>query len=152
MKILDVLQEESIISELRATDKKGVLEELTAPVAKASGINQEEMVRVLLERERLGSTGVGDGIAIPHGKLKSLESLLVGFGRSHKGVDFEAIDGKPAYLFFLLMAPENSTGAHLRMLARISRLLKDSSFRERLMTAADRHKLYIAIADEDHEF
>ncbi len=151
MKILDILKEEAIIAELNATDKKGVLEELTGPVAQASGVAQEEMVRVLLERERLGSTGIGDGIAIPHGKLKSLESLLIGFGRSHKGVDFEAIDGKPAHIFFLLMAPENSTGAHLQMLARISRLLKDTAFRQRLMTAADRHKLYMVIADEDQE-
>ena len=148
---MDILREESIISELNATDKKGVLEELTGPVAEASGVDREEMVRVLLERERLGSTGIGDGIAIPHGKLKSLRSLLVGFGRSLKGVEFEAIDGKPAYLFFLLMAPENSTGAHLQMLARISRLLKDNTFRERLMTAADRSNLYRAIADEDHK-
>jgi len=152
MKILDILKEKAIISELNATDKKGALEELTRPVAKASGVNHEEMVRVLLERERLGSTGIGGGIAIPHGKLKSLDSLLVGFGRSHKGVDFEAIDGKPAHLFFLLMAPENSTGAHLQMLARISRLLKDSTFRQRLMTAGDRHEIYMAIASEDHEF
>jgi PTS system nitrogen regulatory IIA component len=152
MKILDSLKEESIISELNATDKKGVLEKLTDPVAKAAGVNQEEMIRVLLERERLGSTGIGGGIAIPHGKLKSLESLLVGFGRSHKGVDFEALDGKPAHLFFLLMAPENSTGAHLQMLARISRLLKDSTFKRRLMTAVDRRDLYMVIANEDHEF
>jgi PTS system nitrogen regulatory IIA component len=152
MRILDTLKEEAIIPELNATDKRGVLENLTDPVAKASGVSQEEMVRVLLERERLGSTGIGGGIAIPHGKLKSLESLLVGFGRSLKGVDFEAMDGKPAHLFFLLLAPENSTGAHLQMLARISRLLKDSSFKERLMTAADRHELFMVIANEDHEF
>jgi PTS system nitrogen regulatory IIA component len=152
MRILDSLKEESIISELNATDKKGVLEKLTGAVAKTSGVGQEEMIRVLLERERLGSTGIGGGIAIPHGKLGSLDSMLVGFGRSHKGVDFEALDGKPAHIFFLLMAPENSTGAHLRMLARISRLLKDSTFRERLMTAADRHELYMVIANEDHEF
>jgi PTS system nitrogen regulatory IIA component len=152
MRILDSLKKESIISELNATDKKGVLEKLTGAVAKTSGVGQEEMIRVLLERERLGSTGIGGGIAIPHGKLGSLDSILVGFGRSHKGVDFEALDGKPAHIFFLLMAPENSTGAHLRMLARISRLLKDSTFRERLMTAADRHELYMVIANEDHEF
>ena len=152
MKILDTLKQEAIISELNATDKKGVLEKLAGPVAKASGVNQEEMVRVLLERERLGSTAIGGGIAIPHGKLKFLESLLVGFGRSRKGVDFEAIDGKPAHLFFLLMAPEDSTGDHLRMLARISRLLKDSSFKQRLMTAADRREIYTVIANEDHEF
>lgn len=152
MRIIDSLKEESIISELNTTDKKGVLEKLTGPVAKASGVNQQEMIRVLLERERLGSTGIGGGIAIPHGKLKSLDSLLVGFGRSRKGVEFEALDGKPTHLFFLLMAPENSTGAHLRMLARISRLLKDSTFKQRLMTAADRHELYVVIANEDHEF
>jgi PTS system nitrogen regulatory IIA component len=152
MRILDVLKEETIISKLDATDKKGVLEELTGPVAQVSGIDQEEMVRVLLERERLGSTGIGEGIAIPHGKLKSLQSLLVSFGRSQKGVDFEAIDGKPAHLFFLLLAPENSTGDHLRMLAGISRLLKDETFRQRLMTAPDRSGLYMVIADEDRDF
>ena len=152
MRILDVLQEETIISELEATDKKGVLEELTGPVAKISGVDQKEMVRVLLERERLGSTGIGEGIAIPHGKLKSLQSLLVSFGRSRKGVDFEAIDGKPAHLFFLLMAPENSTGDHLRMLACISRLLKDDTFRQRLLTAEDQHKLYGVISDGDRDF
>jgi PTS system nitrogen regulatory IIA component len=147
-----VLKEETIISELTATDKKGVLQELTGPVAQVSGANQDEMVRVLLERERLGSTGIGTGVAIPHGKLRSLDSLLVGFGRSRKGIDFDAIDGKPAHLFFLLMAPENSTGAHLRMLARISRLLKDSSLRQSLMDAADRHELFTLIENEDKEF
>jgi len=152
MRILDTLKEEVIIAELNASDKKGVVEEIAAPMAKASGVDQQEMVRVLLERERLGSTGIGGGIAIPHGKLKSLDSLLVGFGRSLKGVDFEAIDGKPAHLFFLLIAPEDSTGTHLRMLARISRLLKDSTFKQQLMTAADQHEIYTVIANEDHEF
>ena len=97
MKILNILNEGAIISELSATDKKGVLEELTAPLAQASGLDHEELVRVLLERERLGSTGIGDGIAIPHAKSKSLESLFMGFGRSRKGVDFEATDGRPAW-------------------------------------------------------
>jgi PTS system nitrogen regulatory IIA component len=152
MKILDSLKEEAIIAELKASDKKGVLEELTAPIAEASGISHEEMVRVLLERESLGSTGIGGGIAIPHGKSKSLQSLLMGFGRSFKGVDFEAMDGKPAHLFFLLLASEDSTGAHLKMLARISQLLKSSVFRERLMNAADWRELYAVIEKEDQEF
>jgi PTS system nitrogen regulatory IIA component len=152
MKILDSLKEEAIIAELKATDKKGVLEELTAPIAEASGISHEEMVRVLLERESLGSTGIGGGIAIPHGKSKSLQSLLMGFGRSLKGVDFEAMDGRPAHLFFLLLASEDSTGAHLKMLARISQLLKSSVFRERLMNAADWRELYAVIEKEDQEF
>ncbi|MBW1896644.1 MAG: PTS sugar transporter subunit IIA [Deltaproteobacteria bacterium] len=152
MKILDILKEETIISELTATDKKGVLQELTGPVAQVSGVNQDEMVRVLLDRERLGSTGIGTGVAIPHGKLRSLDSLLVGFGRSRKGIGFDAIDGRPAHLFFLLMAPENSTGDHLRMLARISRLLKDSALRQSLMDAAGPHELYTLIENEDHDF
>ena len=152
MKILDNLKEEAIIADLRATDKKGVLQELAAVLAEISEVNQEEMVRVLLERERLGSTGIGGGIAIPHGKMKSLSSLLMGFGRSRKGVDFDAMDGKRTHLFFLLLAPEDSTGGHLKMLARISRLLKNSVFKERLMNAEDRLELYAAIEKEDEEF
>jgi PTS system nitrogen regulatory IIA component len=152
MKILDNLKQEAIIAELNATDKKGVLNELSSVLAEVSGGNQEEMVRVLLERERLGSTGIGGGIAIPHGKLKSLESLLMVFGRSRKGVDFDAMDGKPAHLFFLLLAPEDSTGGHLKMLARISRLLKNSVFKERLVNAADWRELYKVIEKEDKEF
>jgi PTS system nitrogen regulatory IIA component len=152
MKILDSLAEGAVIAELNATDKKGVLEELTVPVAEASGVSHEEMVRVLLERERLGSTGIGGGIAIPHGKSKSLKSLFVGFGRSLKGVDFEAMDGKAAHLFFLLLAPEDSTGAHLKMLARISGLLKNNVFKERLMSAADGRELYTVIEKEDEDF
>ncbi|MBW2036148.1 MAG: PTS sugar transporter subunit IIA [Deltaproteobacteria bacterium] len=152
MRILDALSEGAIIAELNATEKKQVLEELTVPLAKDSGVNHEEMVRVLLEREHLGSTGIGDGIAIPHGKLKSIQSLLMAFGRSRKGVDFEAIDRKPAHLFFLLLAPEDCAGTHLRMLARLSHLLKDATFRERLMSAADAEELYAVIAEEDNDF
>jgi nitrogen PTS system EIIA component len=152
MKILDNLKPEAIISDLQATDKKGVLQELTSALAQVSKVGQEDMVRVLLERERLGSTGIGGGIAIPHGKMASLSSLLMGFGRSRKGVDFDAMDGKRTHLFFLLLAPEDSTGGHLKMLARISRLLKNSVFKERLVTAADRRELYAVIEKEDQEF
>ncbi len=152
MRILDSLKEGAIVAELNATDKKGVLSELTASLADASGVKQEELLRVLLERERLGSTGIGGGIAIPHGKLKPLQSMLMGFGRSRKGVDFDAMDGKPTHLFFLLLAPEDSTGGHLKMLARISRLLKNTVFKERLMNAADWRELYMVIEKEDQEF
>jgi PTS system nitrogen regulatory IIA component len=152
MKILDNLNAEAIIADLRATDKKGVLQELTTVLAEISEVSQEEMVRVLLERERLGSTGIGGGIAIPHGKMKSLSSLLMGFGRSRKGVDFDAMDGKRSHLFFLLLAPEDSAGGHLKMLARISRLLKNSVFKERLMNSEDWRELYAAIEKEDEEF
>jgi len=152
MKILDNLNQKAIISKLHATDKNGVLNELSTALAEVSGGNQEEMMRVLLDRERLGSTGIGGGIAIPHGKMNSLDSLLMAFGRSRKGVNFETMDGKPAHMFFLLLAPQDSTGGHLKMLARISQLLKDSVFKERLMNAVDQRELYAAFEEEDKEF
>ena len=152
MKILEVLKQEAIIADLQATNKKGVLEELTGPVAAIAGIDKEKLVNVLLERERLGSTGIGNGIGIPHGKMKDLEELVIGFGLSRTGVDFESIDGNPAHIFFVLMTPENSTGLHLKLLARISRILKHDSFRERLMSAADTEEIYNIIKEEDEEF
>jgi PTS system nitrogen regulatory IIA component len=152
MKILDVLKRETIVPDLKAQTKKGILEELVVPVADIAGVNQEELVRVLMERERLGSTGIGGGIGIPHGKLKDLESLVLGFGLSRKGVDFESIDGQPTHIFFILMTPENSTGLHLKLLARISRILKNDPFKERLMDAIDGDEIYNIIKEEDEEF
>jgi len=110
MKILDVLASESILVDLQAQDKTGVIEELARPVAQIAGVDHEELVRVLLDRERLGSTGIGGGIGIPHGKLKDLDALALGFGISRKGLDFESMDGRPTRIFFLLVTPENSTG------------------------------------------
>ena len=152
MKILDVLQKEAIIDDLKSKDKKGVLEELVSPVARIAEVNHENLVRVLMDRERLGSTGIGGGIGIPHGKLKDLDSLVLGFGLSRKGVDFESMDGRPTHIFFLLVTPENSTGLHLKLLARISRILKNEPFRERLLNAADRDEILSIIEEEDEEF
>jgi nitrogen PTS system EIIA component len=152
MKILDVLTKDAIIPSLEARDKKSVLEELVAPIAPMTNINPEELVRVLMERERLGSTGIGGGIGIPHGKLKELDSLLIGFGLSRKGLDFESMDGKPTHIFFLLITPENSTGLHLKLLARISRLLKNEPFKEKLLGASDSDEIYDIIKREDEEF
>jgi len=152
MKILDVLPKEAIIDNLKAQDKKGVLEELVMPIAGITGLNQEDLVRVLIERERLGSTGIGGGIGIPHGKLKDLDSLVLGFGLTRKGVDFDSMDGRPTHIFFLLLTPENSTGLHLKLLARISKILKHDPFRERLLNAADKEEIYAIINDEDEEF
>lgn len=152
MKIIDVLQKEAIIVELTATDKKGVLEELVSPVAQIAGVHQEEMVRVLLDRERLGSTGIGEGVGIPHGKLKGLDNLALGFGISRKGVDFESIDNRPTYIFFLLITPENSTGLHLKLLARISKILKSVPFKESLLNATDREDIYSIIKEADDAF
>jgi nitrogen PTS system EIIA component len=152
MKIIDALQKEAIIVELTATDKKGVLEELVSPVAKIASASQEEMVRVLLDRERLGSTGIGEGVGIPHGKLRGLDSLALGFGISRKGVDFESMDNRPTYIFFLLITPENSTGLHLKLLARISKILKSIPFKESLLNASDREDIYNLIKEADEAF
>lgn len=152
MKICDVLHKEAILADLKARNKKGILEELVAPVADIAQVQQEDLVRVLLERERLGSTGIGGGIGIPHGKMKNLENLVLGFGLSRKGVDFESLDGKPAHIFFLLVTPENSTGLHLKLLARISRILKNETFKNRLLEAGDRDEIFGIIMGEDEEF
>ena len=152
MKILDVLKKDAILADLKATDKKGIIEELVTPLAEAAKTDKENLVSVLLERERLGSTGIGGGIGIPHGKLKNLESLLLGFGLSRNGVDFESMDGRPTRIFFLLITPENSTGLHLKLLSRISRLLKNDLFKERLCNAENSQEIYSIIEENDEEF
>ncbi len=152
MKILELLNEDAINVNLDAQDKKGVISEMVAPIAHSAGVNQEELVRVLLERERLGSTGIGGGIGIPHGKLRDLDSLVLGFGLSRQGIDFESMDNRPTHIFFLLLTPESSAGLHLKLLARISRLLKNDSFKQRLMQATTAKDVIDAISEEDEEF
>ena len=102
-----------------------------------------------MDRERLGSTGIGEGFAIPHGKLKTLEQIVIAFGRSHQGIPFDSMDGKDAYYFFVLIAPEDSAGLHLKALAKISRFLKNSAFKESLSRAADREALQKVIQEQD---
>ena len=152
MKICDVLDRRSILPDLKARNKKGILEELVVPVAEIAGVSQKDLAKVLMERERLGSTGIGGGIGIPHGKMKNLESLVLGFGLSRKGVDFESLDGLPTHIFFLLITPENNTGLHLKLLARISRILKNEPFKNRLLEAADGDEILGIIREEDEEF
>ena len=152
MKILDILSKDCIIPELRSRTKKEVLEELTGALLNCkANLNKEALVEVLLERERLGSTGIGDGIAIPHGKIQDLDELILSFGRSTKGIEFDSMDGRPTHLFFLLIAPENSAGIHLRALAKISRLLKSAHFRQRLLEAETVEELFLVIKQEDKE-
>jgi PTS system nitrogen regulatory IIA component len=152
MKILDVLVKEAILVDLKAKDKIGILNELVAPAAHITGIDHNEMVRVLMERERLGSTGIGGGIGIPHGKLKRLDRLILGFGLSRKGVDFESMDNRPTHLFFLLITPENATDMHLKLLARVSRLLKKESIKDKLMKAKSAEEVIATIAGDDEDF
>ncbi|MEZ4527573.1 MAG: PTS sugar transporter subunit IIA [Desulfobacterales bacterium] len=149
MKIADVLHKEAVVADLRSRDKKGVIEEMVIPAARIAGVKSQELVRVLMERERLGSTGIGGGIGIPHGKLKGIDSLILGFGLSRKGVDFESIDGRPTHIFFLLLTPENAIDLHLRMLARISGILKNEVFRKRLMNASAADEILEIIREED---
>jgi len=152
MRILDALNKNAIIDDLKGKDKKGILEELVSPLVDTTGIVQETLVKVLIERERLGSTGIGGGVGIPHGKLDGLTSIVLGVGVSRSGVDFESMDGKPTHIFFLLLTPENSTGLHLKLLARISRLLKKDPFKEKLLQALDKDEIYHAIREEDEDF
>ncbi len=153
MKILDILAKESIIPELSGKSKKQVLEELIdALLINRPHLDRDRLMTVLLERERLGSTGIGDGIAIPHGKMKDLDQLALSFGRSSQGVDFESMDGKPVHLFFLLVAPENCAGIHLRALAKIARLLKNGTVRKRLGNVKGREEVYSVIQMEDEDF
>jgi len=153
MRIAELMDKDFIIPSLEAKTKKEVLKELVdCIIKKEPEIDPEELLRVLLEREELGSTGIGDGIAIPHGKIKKLKKLIVSFGRSREGVDFQSMDGKPTHIIFLLIAPENSAGTHLKALARISRLLKDSSFRKNIMEANTAQDIYNIIAQEDEKY
>ncbi|OIP89192.1 MAG: PTS fructose transporter subunit IIA [Syntrophobacterales bacterium CG_4_8_14_3_um_filter_58_8] len=152
MKITEMLKREFVLEQLKAGNKRDALAELAGVFAQGRiNVDSEAMLHVLLERERLGSTGIGDGIAIPHGKLPGLEEMVVSFGRSREGIAFEAMDGKPVQLFFLLMAPENSAGQHLKALAKISRMLKDANFRKNLLDAKMHEDLFRIIAEKDDE-
>ena len=153
MKLSDLIHEQSVIPDLKAKDKKGVLEELVDTlVEQEPSLDKNALVKVLLERERLGSTGIGDGVAIPHGKFPGITQPSISFGRSRKGLDFDSMDGEPTHLFFLLVAPENSASIHLKALARIAKILKNSAFRKELMEVTGRQDLYRKIIQNDEEF
>jgi len=153
MKITDILPEPLVIPRLTGRTKEEVLRELAEHInAVHPEIDARRLEEVLWEREKLGSTAIGDGIAIPHGKLPEVKAVLGAFGRHPQGVDFQSLDGNPSKLFFVLVAPEDSVGLHLKALARVSRLLKDPAFRARLLTAADRSELYRSIREEDEKY
>lgn len=153
MKIMDILVRDSVVVELESTTKDGVLTELTGALSKARpDLDHDTLLGVLREREALQSTGIGEGVAIPHGKLPNLGGLVASFGRSAAGVDFDSIDGEPTQLFFLLVVPEHSGGQHLKTLARISRFCRDASFREKLMRAEVSEDIFRALEEEDGRF
>ena len=146
MKLPEIIEENNVIPELRAKDKKGVLEELAEAISRHEpSIDKGALVKVLVERERLGSTGIGDGVAIPHGKMNGVSHPIISFGRSRQGLDFDSMDGQPAYLFFLLIAPEDSSSVHLQVLAKIAKILKNRDFRKKLMEPGTKKELYQTI-------
>jgi nitrogen PTS system EIIA component len=153
MKILDILAPEAIIPALRASTKSDALQEIATMLATLHPeIDRARLVQVLQDREALGSTAIGEGIAIPHGKLPGVANVVAAFGRSDAGLDFDSLDGKPTHLFFLLVAPEDSAGAHLKALARVSRLLKDKAFRDRLAAGGTAEQLFAIIKEEDGKY
>lgn len=153
MKIADILGPESVIPDLKGPNKAAVLRELAGHLAtRHPHVKADNLLAVLTERERLGSTAIGDGIAIPHGKLKGPDNIVGLFARHVNGVDFDSLDGKPTYLFFLLVAPEDSTSLHLKALARVSRLLKDAAFREKLIAGNDSTEIFQLIKEEDNRY
>ena len=153
MKIMDILVQDAVILDIEAKQKRELLVELSQAISRAEDeIDGDRLLTVLLEREELQSTGIGDGVAIPHGKMPGLSRLVASFARSREGVDFDSIDGQPSHLFFLLVVPEHSGGQHLKALARISRFFRDAAFRKALMEAESDEDVFRAIEEEDAKF
>lgn len=153
MKITDFLSLQTVIPTLVQREKNAVLEELASGlVANHANLDAAKVLSVLMEREKISTTAIGEGVAIPHGKLPNLERIYGVFARSTAGVDFSSLDGGPTHLFFVLIAPEGAAADHLKALARISRLLKDEPFRRRLLAAKSSQELFDLIAAEDDKF
>jgi nitrogen PTS system EIIA component len=154
MKIMEFLSKNAILMDIKSTKKEDVVKELVDTLIEGGDIEKRErtkLIEALMAREALGSTAIGQGVAIPHAKCDCVSKLVAAFGISKKGVDFDSLDGEPAYIFFLLIAPQDSAGPHLKALARISRLLKDKYFRDGLHQAADDKTVIKIISQEDEK-
>jgi len=150
MRLIDILSQDCIIPDLKGHKKRETLEEMAKEIAfRFADIDKDKLLEAILEREKLGSTGIGYGVAIPHVRLKGVNTVAILFGRSNKGVDFQAMDGRPAHLLFLIAVPEDSNTAHIKLLARISGLLKPTGFRKQLMEASTQEEIYSIIVKED---
>jgi fructose-specific phosphotransferase system IIA component len=151
---MDFLSKKAILTDIKSTSKEDVIKEMVDFLIEAGDVekrNRNKLIDALMSREALGSTAIGQGIAIPHAKCDCVDKLVAAFGLSKKGVDFDSLDGELAYIFFLLVAPQDSAGPHLKALARISRLLKDKSFRDTLRTCMDEKSVIKVIAQEDEK-
>ena len=154
MQIMEFLSKKAILTDIKSTKKEEVIKELVDALVAAGEIEKRcrnKLIDALMTRESLGSTAIGQGIAIPHAKSDCVDKLIAAFGLSRKGVDFDSLDGEPAYIFFLLVAPQDSAGPHLKALARISRLLKDKYFRDSLRACTDDKSILKIIAGEDEK-
>lgn len=154
MQIMDFLSKKAIITDIKSTRKEDVIKEMVDLLIEAGDVekrNRNKLIDALMSREALGSTAIGQGIAIPHAKCDCVSKLVAAFGLSKKGVDFDSLDGELAYIFFLLVAPQDSAGPHLKALARISRLLKDKYFRDTLRASTDEKSVIKIITQEDEK-
>jgi len=154
MKITEFLAKEAITTEIKSVKKEDVIKELVDVLISANEIEKHDrnkLIEALMAREALGSTAIGQGVAIPHAKSECVEKLVAAFGLSRKGIDFDSLDGEPVHIFFLLLAPQDSAGPHLKALARISRLLKDKYFRDSLRACTDAKEIVKIIAGEDEK-
>jgi PTS system nitrogen regulatory IIA component len=154
MQIMDFLSKKAIVIDIKSTKKVDVIRELVDALINSGDIEKKcrnKLIDALMNRESLGSTAIGQGIAIPHAKSDCVEKLVAAFGLSKKGLDFDSLDGELAYIFFLLIAPQDSAGPHLKALARISRLLKDKYFRDTLKSSQDEKSVIRIITEEDEK-
>ncbi|MBI5375129.1 MAG: PTS sugar transporter subunit IIA [Candidatus Schekmanbacteria bacterium] len=154
MKISNVLKEEAILPTMASRNKAEILKELSSHLVSIFKIKEttDTLFKILESREELGSTGIGDGIAIPHGKVPSIDEELLIVGRSKDGIDFNAMDSKPVHLFFLLVGPENAASMHLKALAKLSRILSNPTLRNKLLNAESKNEMFTLLADEDSKY
>jgi len=152
LKIAEILQEQCVVADIRGKTKREIITELVEALAKARLVKDvEPVVNVVMDREKLGSTGIGNGVAVPHGKLKSINNIMCAFGRSQNGVDFDAVDRAPVHIFFLVLAPEDSASLHLKVLSRITKILRDQSLRKKIIKLTNVRELYTSILEEDEK-
>jgi len=154
MKIMDFLSDDAITVDLKSVNKTDAIKELADLLINAGELDKKDktkVVELLVAREALGSTAIGHNVGIPHAKTDCIKDLVGAFGLSKKGVDFDSLDGEPVYIFFLLLAPQDSAGPHLKALARISRLIKDKYFRDTLRQAKDKKDVLKIIESEDEK-
>lgn len=152
MKIAEILREQCIVADIKGKTKREIIAELVEALEKARLIEDvETVVNVVMEREKLGSTGIGNGVAVPHGKLKNINNIVCALGRSQNGVDFDAVDRGLVHIFFLVLAPEDSASLHLKVLSRITKILRDQSLRKKVIKLSNTHDIYMSILEEDEK-